>query len=142
MTEQKLKLDVSKSRFAKKNEEDKASKAQFEGEVSEYQQAQKDILNKITELAIQFNGFIKDKTLKENKGPILLALEQTVPKELSEISLHIDNDETTDQICLGSNGLILLLLKSSLIQRDIINELSYKVSKLETKLSSQDKTDG
>lgn len=142
MTDQKIKLDASKSRFAKKSEEDKATKAQFEEEISEHQKAQLDIIKKISELSKQFIGFIKDKTLNENKGPILLDLEKTVPKELSEISLHIDNDETTDQICLGSNGLILLLLKSNLIQRDIINELSHKVSKLEEKLSSKDESVG
>ena len=143
MTDPKLKIDNSKSRFAKKSEETKNTQAQFEGEISEYQKEQNVILKKVTDLTKQFVGFIKDKTLNENKGPILLDLEKTTPKELSEISLKIDNDEATDQICLGSNGLILLLLRISLIQRDIVNELSYKVSNLEKQLSSsQNKNDG
>lgn len=143
MTDSQLKIDNSKSRFGKKSEENKASKDQFDTEVSEYQKEQAAILTKIVELATQFNGFIKDKTLNENKGPILLELEKSIPKELSEISLQIDNDETTDQICLGSNGLILLLLRTNLIQRDIINELSFKVSKLEKRFpSSENENDG
>ena len=141
MTESKLKLDNAKSRFGKKSEENKANKANFENEVSEIQGEQAVIVKKITDLTSQFVGFIKDKTLNENKGPILLGLEKSIPKELSEISLQIDNDESTEQICLGSNGLILLLLRATLIQRDIINELSYKVSKLENKLSSQKSDD-
>lgn len=141
MTDSKLKLDNSKSRFGKKNDDAKINKSKFESEVSEHQTFQNEIVKKITALTGQFVGFIKDKTLNENKGPIQLDLEKTIPKELSEISLQIDNDETTDQICLGSNGLILLLLRISLIQRDIINELAYKVSNLETRnLSSSNNT--
>lgn len=143
MTEPKSKLDPSKSRFAKKIDENKPTQEQFEGEVSEYQKEQAIMQQKITGLAKQFIDFIKDKTLNENKGPILLDMEKTVPKQLSEVSLKIDNDETTQEICLGSNGLILLLLKTSLIQRDIINELSFRVSKLEKLVeSSQIKIDG
>jgi hypothetical protein len=136
MNDSKLKLDNSKSRFHKKNDDTKANKAKFESEISEHQSEQSVIVKKIIDLTSQFVGFIKDKTLNENKGPIQLGLEKSIPKELSEISLEIDNDETTNQICLGSNGLILLLLRTSLIQRDIINELAYKVSNLETRISS------
>jgi hypothetical protein len=142
MIDSKLKLDNSKSRFGKKNEENKANKEQFEADVSEHQQAQTAIMKKVADLAKQYVGFVKDTTLVENKGPILLQLEGSVPKELSEISLLIDNDETTEQISLGSNSLILLLLKTTLIQRDIINQLSYKVSKLEKQSSSEVKENG
>ncbi len=142
MIDSKLKLDNTKSRFGKKSEENKTNKEQFEVEVSEHQQAQTAIKQKIADLAKQYVGFVKDFTLNENKGPILLQLEGSVPMELSQISLAIDNDETTEQICLGSNGLILLLLKTTLMQRDMISQLSYKISKLEKQSSSEVKENG
>src|SRR5579872_7010644 len=104
MIDSKVKLDPSKSRFAKKSEEIKANKEQFEEDVSEHQEQQVAIMKQVAELSKQYVGFIKDTTLNENKGPILVQLEGSVPYDLSLISLKIDNDETIQDICIGTNA--------------------------------------
>jgi len=134
MSETKVKLDNNKSRFAKKSEEKKQIQANFEGQVENYQTQQSIIVKKTAELTSVFMGMIKDSTLKENKGPIQLNLEQQICKDLTELSLELNQDDTQPE-GIGSAGMTLLLLKIVMVQRDKINELGYKISKLE-KLSS------
>lgn len=130
MSENKVKLDNSKSRFAKKAEEKKQINANFEGQVEEYQIQQAAIVKKAADLTSTFMGLIKDSTLKENKGPIQLDLEQQICKDLTELSLELNQDQTQPE-GIGSAGMTLLLLKIVMYQRDKINELGYKISKLE-----------
>ncbi len=130
MPENKIKLDNNKSRFAKKSEEKKQNETNFEGEVSNYQAQQSIIIKKVADLTSTFMGMIKDSTLKENKGPIQLDLEQQICKDLTELSLELNQDETQPE-GIGSAGMTLLLLKIVMVQRDKINELGYKISKLE-----------
>jgi hypothetical protein len=126
----KVKIDSSKSRFTKKSEEKKQIQANFNEQVEGYQEQQSAIVKKTAELTTQFNNFIKDSTLKENKGPIQLEMEKQICKDLVDLSLELNQDQTQAE-GIGSAGLNLLLLKIVMYQRDKINELGYKLSKLE-----------
>ena len=138
--ESKLKIDNSKSRFGKKNEINKQTQAQFNQQVDEIQEHQNEVVKDVAKLSKQYTYFIKDTKLSETKGPIQLELEASIPKELADLILLLNNDESQPE-GIGSVGGILLLLKCNLIQRDIINELRYRVHTLENKLSSNPKTD-
>jgi hypothetical protein len=139
MSENKVKLDPSRSRFVKKSEEKKQIEANFNEQVSEHQEQQSALVKKTAELTLQFNQFIKDSTLKENKGPIQLEMEKQICKDIVTLSLELNQDQTQAE-GIGSAGVNLLLLKIVMYQRDKINELGYKLSKLE-KPSSPAKND-
>jgi len=134
MADQKIKLDNSKSRFTRKNEEEKKNQADFNNSVSEYQVQQTEIIKKSADLTSKFMDIIKDTTLNENKGPIQKQIEQQICRDLTDLSLELNQDQTQPE-GIGSAGMTLLLLKIVLLQKDKINELGYKISKLE-KVSS------
>lgn len=140
MTDNKVKLDNSKSRFGKKSEAEKKSKEEFNTEVSEFQQKNDVINNKVANLTTNFVSMVRDTELNSNKGPIKIEMEKSVPKDLADLFLELDNDPNHPE-GYGSIGGVLLLLKCTMLQRDIINELSYKISLLEKKLSSPIKVD-
>lgn len=132
--DQKVKLDNSKSRFAKKAEEKKQIEANFDGQVSDFQEQQAAIIKKSGDLTSRFMQVIKDSTLKENKGPIQIEMEQQICRDLTDLSLELNQDQTQPE-GIGSAGMTLLLLKIVMMQRDQLNECRFKISKLE-KLSS------
>lgn len=129
MTEPKVKLDNTRSRFAKKAEEKKQNEAVFNEKIEEHQSREKFYFSKVSELTKQINELVKDSTLKINKGPIQLDMEQQIIKDMISLSVQINQDQTQDE-GMGSSGVNLLLLKIVLYQRDKINELDYKLSKL------------
>lgn len=126
----KTKLDPKKSRFHRKNTEEKESIEKLEEKVSEHQKEEQEILQEIHSLSSRFIGFIRTKTLKENKSPIESSVEAETVQGLVQMALKLNNDQTQPE-GIGSVGVITLLLKSVLAQRDIINNLEFKVSQLE-----------
>lgn len=134
MSDKKVKLNNDNSRFAQKAELEKIERKNFENQVEEHLKTESELAKKISELGSQYMNLIKDKTLNENKGPIQLEIEKSLPKEMASLSLDLNNDQTQAE-GVGSIGLILILLKVSLLQRDLINELSYEVYKLKNSSS-------
>jgi len=134
---EKVKLDNTKSRFAKKAEEQKKQEAQFDQSVDDYQKNQAALVKKASELSSQFMSYIKDQRLNlpENKGPVLIEMEKQICKELTDLSLELNQDQSQPE-GIGSAGMILLLLKTVLVQRDFINELRYDISKLKKNSST------
>jgi len=134
---EKVKLDNTKSRFAKKAEEQKKQEAQFDQSVDDYQKNQAALVKKASELSSQFMSYIKDQRLNlpENKGPVLIEMEKQICKELTDLSLELNQDQSQPE-GIGSAGMILLLLKTVLVQRDFINELRYDISKLKKNSSA------
>lgn len=130
MIEKKVKLDNSNSRFAKKAEEKKKIEAEFNDQVSEYQVQQAEIVKKSAEMTSKFMAIMKDSTLKENKGPIQIEMENQICRDLTDLSLELNQDQTQPE-GIGSAGIALLLLKIVMLQRDQLNECRYKLSKLE-----------
>lgn len=133
-----IKLDNSKSRFASKSGEKKVSAENLYNNVSEYKENEREIAKIIIELSRTYIGFIKNKTVRENKSPIEDDLEKETVQKLIQISMELNNDDTQPE-GIGSLGLINLLFRSVLAQRDIINNLEYKYVQLERQLSSKDK---
>lgn len=85
--------------------------------------------------SIKFKEFVESKILSANRGPIALNLEKEVLDNLIRLALEMDDDENQPQ-GIGSVSMCMLLMKSVLIQRDIINELSYKMDQLDKKIKT------
>jgi len=86
-------------------------------------------------LGKNFIELITDKTLIENKGSIALHAENQVVSDLAKLAIDMNNDETQDE-GMGSIGLLVLMFKTALSQRNRINALEYKLQKLEKNPSS------
>lgn len=128
-TNENMKVSNSKSMFNKSGPSPSERKQKFEGKVKEYQENDLDLKNRIAEASKKYLISIKDKTLPQNSGPIKKQIEGEAIQELVEIAGILNSNQNLPE-CIGSMGLINLLLKVNLEQRDLINELAYKVSQL------------
>lgn len=88
------------------------------------------------ELAQRYRDVIKNTILIENKSEIQKNLEQEVLNHLIALASEINNDPGQKE-GEGSNGLIGLLFKTVLHQRDRLNNLEYRLQSLEKTKSSQ-----
>lgn len=84
------------------------------------------------ELAVQFKKSIEDKTLKINKGPIAEDIENEIIDKLVNLASEMNNDEMQKE-GVGSVALCMVLMKCMLVQRDMINELSFALKELSKK---------
>jgi hypothetical protein len=125
-----LKLPNKKSRFANNAPSQKVSPAQFDKKVADYNTNTREMSNKIGELCKKYTNAIDDKLLPQNRGPIQDNIEKEIIAGLVAIGDELNNDQSKPE-GVGSIGLINLLLKINLKQRDQINELGYKVAELE-----------
>ncbi len=133
-----VKLDASKSRFASKANDKQTSSGNLHDQVSEFKEHEKQVAQEIMSLSRTYMGFIKNKTVRENKSPIEDDLEKETVQKLIQISMELNNDDTQPE-GIGSLGLINLLFRSVLAQRDIINNLEYRYELLNRKLSREEK---
>jgi len=134
-----VKLDSSKSRFASKSGEKRVAAVNLQDKVSEFKEHEKKLAQEIMELSRNYMGFIRNKVVRENKSPIEDDLEKETVQKLIQISMELNNDDTQPE-GIGSLGLINLLFRSVLAQRDIINNLEHKYVQLERQMSSKDKS--
>ncbi len=99
--------------------------AQF-SKIEEYKQ-------RAWDLSVKYKSFVENKVLADNKGVISSNLEKEVIEKLIQLASEMNEDPTQDQ-AVGSTAICMILLKCMLVQRDIINELSFKMEKLEKKI--------
>lgn len=123
-----LKIGNNKSSVNKRTQ----SKEEFEQRAQEAVGNIQDRNKYAMELAQKFLGLVKDKTLFKNKSPLALDVERELTNKLITFAIEVNNDEAELNNDMGSVALLTLLLKITLLQRDQINELSYKLSQLET----------
>ena len=124
-----VKLSGKKSIFSETNKV-KKTVADFDQEVNNYKKNDLETKNKIMKLVTSYVSLIKDQKLEENKSNIDADNESDIINELKDMALQLDNDQSKPE-GVGSVGLAGMLLKVNLLQRDKINELSYKLNKLE-----------
>lgn len=107
----------------------------FEEKVEQFM-SDKQARNKaMIDLAQQFVGLVKDRTLSNNKGLVAKDVEQQVVSELTSAALVINQDDSEAE-GYGSIALINLLFKTALLQRDKLNSLEFELQNLKKKLSS------
>jgi len=108
---------------------------EFQGAAAEAHERSMEYKNRAYTLGKNFIELITDKTLIENKGSIALHAENQVVSDLAKLAIDMNNDETQDE-GMGSIGLLVLMFKTALSQRNRINALEYKLQKLEKNPSS------
>lgn len=116
----------------KKVESTKESVARFERAADELMEDKKVRNEKAAEYTGKFRDMLKSKVLPVNKSIIEKELEQDVVAKLVRIALEANQDETEPE-GIGAVALINLLLKISLMHRDRINELEFKLAELKPK---------
>ncbi len=128
-----IKLNKSGSIFAKIPK--KPSPQEFEKKADESNDRQEDYKTRGADLAVKYKSVLQDKTLSQNKTSIVLEIEQKVLQDLVALAqeMNVDQDETEGQ---GSLAVSAIALKCILLQRDKINNLDFKLEKMEKELKS------
>jgi len=85
---------------------------------------------KIWEYSLKYKSLIESSILPENKTSISSSIEKEIIDALISVPSEM-NDDINQPNCIGSTALSMLLMKCMLLQRDRINELSFKLDKLE-----------
>jgi len=111
----------------------KPTPAEFQEKVKHAEDKNTGYKRQAAELSISFKKIIADKTLTQNKNVFMNELEQEVLSKLVKLASTINEDDN-EQESMGSLMIIILLLKTSLYQRDRLNKLEYLVSQLEKKM--------
>jgi|ERR1019366_2748170 hypothetical protein len=114
--------------------------AAFEEKAKESFESQEAYKNRMQELVPRFRSMIEDKILPQNKSLISKDLEQEVLNKLITVASEMNEDEAQPE-AIGAVSLSMLLMKMLLLQRDIINNLSFKVERLEKNVLLEKTTD-
>lgn len=139
-----LKLSNQKSMFAKKVK--KPSQQAFEAGLKQSLDRNKDYKERAAELAIAFRKMLDDKTVPQNKNIYSTEIERETLGKMAQLGIDMNLDDQEEE-GMGSVGLITLLFRCLLIQRDKINGLDYAVNQMQSQLkilqlSLVDKKDG
>lgn len=125
----KVKLSNEKSKFQKKD--NSSSSSSFEDLVKNKVASSNDRNVKAFELGKKFLSILNDKTLPENKGPIVKNVESQVCIDLFNLAQEINNDPSEAESA-GSAMLDTLFFKSLLSLRDKLNKIEYILSNNES----------
>lgn len=133
-----LKINNSNSIFSKKED---ITQSDFEKKIGDIESKSSKYSERAAQLSVSFRKILDDKTLSKNKNVFQTDIEKQTLESLIQLSMEMNEDEN-EREAIGATGLIALLLKSILIQRDRINTLEYNASQLENKLLNIEKTIG
>lgn len=122
----------------------KTLKEEFEKKANEANDKMNDYNDRAAQLTSSFKKVLEDKTLLQNKNVFSLDLEKEVISNLAKLAIDMNTDENEIE-GIGSVGIITLLLRACLIQRDRINTIEYnqsllnnKIKELESSLNKKD----
>jgi hypothetical protein len=110
---------------------------EFEQKVQQVHEKLSTYKIRASELVLQFNKAMVDKTLPENKNMFQKEVELDLLRNMVKLAQEINNDVKENE-GEGSLSWITILLKNSFNQRDRINKLEYVISQMERKLSALD----
>lgn len=111
----------------------KPSKEEFIKKASEVNETLNSYTGRAADLASKFKRVLEDKNLPQNKNMFVADSERELLANLVQLAIDMNTDEH-EQEGMGAVGLITLLLRSVLIQRDKINLLDHSVAVLEKKI--------
>lgn len=111
------------------------SQQDFQKKVEEVQDRMSGYKKRAAELFVQFNKTILDKTLPQNRNVFNVESEKEMLQNMIQLAIEINNDPN-EQEGMGSLTWITCLFKTTLAQRDRINELEYAMNVLQKKLES------
>ena len=123
----------SKTNFYTKQAE---QREKFEDNADAFMALKRERNKQALEFANQFMSLVKDRTLAENRTMMAQNIENEVSQNFLQLGLDI-NDDVSERNGVGSVMVCNLLFKIVLHQRDSINEMDYRIAKLEKQLSSK-----
>jgi hypothetical protein len=117
----------------------KPSKEAFEAKAVEVNKQLNVYGDRAFDLATRFKKVLDDKTLIENKTTFIVDAEKELIGQLIQLCEDMNTDEH-EKMDMGTFGLLALLFRTTLIQRDKINSLDYRLNLLEKKMKDADLT--
>jgi hypothetical protein len=123
---------VNKSRFSKK--QNKPTYSDFEKNINDIQKNDIQIKNEASKLSSEFNSLLTSTTLEENISPLKKDSELQVIQGLCKTAMSL-NADTSKPEGIGSVGIINLILRALLKQRNIINSLNYENNQIKKALN-------
>jgi len=108
---------------------------EFQRKVEDAQEKLAGYKKRAADLFVQFNKTILDKTLPQNRNVFNIESEKEMLQNMIQLAIEINNDPN-EQEGMGSLTWITCLFKTTLAQRDRINELEYAMNVFQKKLDS------
>lgn len=131
-----VKLNRDKSKFSKQE-----SPETFENLADATHDHLMDRKDRAVKLVKQFWDAVQDTTLADAKGPLAKKVEAELITNLLSLGRELNTDENEPEGS-GSIALITLLLKTIMRQRDVRNDLAFKLDSLEKKLDKLSRAHG
>lgn len=108
---------------------------EFQKKVEDSQEKMAGYKKRAAELFVQFTKTVTDKTLPQNRNVFNVESEKEMLQNMIQLAIEINNDPN-EQEGMGSLTWITCLFKTTLAQRDRINELEYMMNLFQKKLDS------
>jgi hypothetical protein len=134
-----LKINNSKSSVITPKS-DKEEEIAFERSAKEELEKQEEYKSRWHELGPRFRSIIENRVLSQNKSLITKDLEQ---EALNKIILLVNemNTDINQPDAYGATSLLMLIMKMMIVQRDTINNLSFKIEQMEKNVLLEKTTD-
>lgn len=108
---------------------------EFQQKVQEVEDRKTGYKQQAADLFMQFTKTIGDKTLPQNRNALARDAEKEMLQQMVQLAMDINNDPNEPE-GMGSLTWITCLFKTTLAQRDRINELEYQIVSFSKKLNS------
>lgn len=128
---------VSSQKSVFEGQPKKPSPEEFEQKVQQVHERLSTYKVRASELVLQFNKSMADKTLPQNKNMFQQEVELDLLRNMVKLAQEINNDPSEKE-GEGSLSWITILLKTSFNQRDRINKLEYVLTEMQRKLEALD----
>jgi hypothetical protein len=113
---------------------------EFQQKVQKTQETLSGYKKRASELFVQFQRAIGDKTLAQNRNVFNIETEKEMLQNMLQLAIEINNDDN-EQEGMGSLTWITLLFKTCLAQRDRLNDMEFALVTLQKKFDSSTLTD-
>ena len=113
----------------KSTQEPRKEVEDFDQKIRDYKKNENEIFGLVAELSLEYIKAVQDKTISANKTAVDKDKESATVDKLIKLAMALNNDENLDE-GYGSIGLIVILMKALLHQRNSINDLRYEVFQL------------
>jgi hypothetical protein len=120
------------------NQPKKPSQATLEKNVAATQERLTGHKKAAAELTVRFQKIMTDKTLPGNQNVLSSNIEMELLKDMMIFASEVNNDPNESDEGIGSLGLIAILLKTCITQRNRINELDYSLNSLNKRADAMD----
>ena len=132
----KLKISNANSALSQQSAEKNQQKQWFEKAAEMSFKTMEDRKKNAAVVVGSFWNLVRNKELKETKGPNRLKTETVIFENLIKFAMEANQDEEEYE-GQGSIYMITLLFKAMLEQKDRINELEFELEKLKPKVRPQ-----